>query len=452
MLFESYLESERQGKKEWSERRWNYNLKSSGIFGWVAREDDYNGLGLVGDHLRKNGDLKTINELSNEGSSKTDKLLANLESQIEVKSKHLMELETMYNQTTLSLSNMMQQRDELFANYNTEIKKMQKLAQDHSRKVIEENMTLRNELEQKRKELDESSHRLNKMAVRNDMDKRELEQERQRNVLKNDSLDLAEREQKKADANVLRLVEEHKREKENALNKILHLEKQLDAKQKLELEIQQLRGQLEVMKHMDDDSEVENRIDGLEEELKEKVEDLEDIEALNQTLIVKERKSNDELQEARKELINGLSDMQTGQRSLIGIKRMGEIDEKAFQRACGLMNLPKSEVDVRAMELCSKWQDEMKKQEWQPFIRVTVDGKSKEVIDKDDERLTELRAELGQDAYNAVATALLEMNEYNPSGRYTVKELWNFKEGRKASLKEVVDYVIKQWRNNKRKR
>lgn len=38
--------------------------------------------------------------------------------------------------------------------------------------------------------------------------------------------------------------------------------------------------------------------------LREKEGDLDDLEALNQTLIVKERKSNDELQDARKELVN----------------------------------------------------------------------------------------------------------------------------------------------------
>ncbi|KAJ3694895.1 hypothetical protein LUZ60_000272 [Juncus effusus] len=450
MLFENFLESERLGKRDWSERR--HHHKSGDVYGWVAREDDYNLSGPIGDHLRKNGDLKTVNDLTNEESRKTDKLVANLANQIEVKNRHLLELEKKYNQTTLSLNNMMEQREELFATYNAEIRKMQQLARDHSRRIIEENMTLRNELEHKRKELDDSSQRLNKMAVQNDIDKRKLEEERQRNALKNDSLDMAEKEQKKADENVLRLVEEHKREKEYALSKILQLEKQLDAKQKLELEIQQLRGQLEVMKHMggEDDSEVKTKIDALNEELNEKVEEMEDMEALNQTLVVKERKSNDELQEARKELISGLTEMMNG-RSLIGIRRMGEIDEKGFQSACRL-KFPKSEVDVKAMELCSKWQEELKKPDWHPFQVISVDGKAKEVIREDDEKLAALRAELGQDAYNAVTTALLEINEYNPSGRYTIPELWNFKEGRKATLKEVIGYVLKQWKTLKRKR
>lgn len=49
---------------------------------------------------------------------------------------------------------------------------------------------------------------------------------------------------------------------------------------------------------------------------------------------------------------------------------------------------------------------------------------------------------MGEAAYNSVVNALLELNEYNPSGRYVVKELWNFKERRRARLKEVIDCIV----------
>lgn len=60
------------------------------------------------------------------------------------------------------------------------------------------------------------------------------------------------------------------------------------------------------MKHMGDDGDAEvlKRMELIIENLREKEIEFEELETLNQALIVKERKSNDELQEARKELIN----------------------------------------------------------------------------------------------------------------------------------------------------
>lgn len=60
------------------------------------------------------------------------------------------------------------------------------------------------------------------------------------------------------------------------------------------------------MKHMGDDGDVEvlQKVEAILKQLREREGELEDLEDLNQTLIVKERKSNDELQEARKELIS----------------------------------------------------------------------------------------------------------------------------------------------------
>lgn len=92
-------------------------------------------------------------------------------------------------------------------------------------------------------------------------------------------------------------------EKEDALKELYNLEMQLASKQKLELEIKQLTGKLEVMKHMgDEDKNLKEELDKLLETLEEKNEELDNIESLNQTLIVKERRINDELEEAKKEL------------------------------------------------------------------------------------------------------------------------------------------------------
>jgi len=80
-------------------------------------------------------------------------------------------------------------------------------------------------------------------------------------------------------------------------------------KQELELEIQRLKGSLNVLKHMEDDddddgAEVLKKLDSLQEDLRDKEQSLEDLDELNRTLIIKERVSNDELQDARQALVN----------------------------------------------------------------------------------------------------------------------------------------------------
>ncbi|KHG06539.1 Laminin subunit alpha-2 [Gossypium arboreum] len=75
-----------------------------------------------------------------------------------------------------------------------------------------------------------------------------------------------------------------------------------------------------------------------------------------------------------------------------------------------------------------------------------------EILDEDDEKLKELRNEYGDVVFEAVSTALMEMNEYNVSGRYPVREVWNRKEERKATMKEIMEYTIKQLKNHKGKR
>ncbi|KAF8762198.1 hypothetical protein HU200_009748 [Digitaria exilis] len=408
LAFENHFEAEGYGKREWTLKKY----RGSEMFGWVARADDHRCQGPIGDYLRKNGDLKTVGDLETEETRKTDKLVANLASQIE---------------TTASLDRMMEQREQLLQNYNEEIRKMQQIARMHSQKIIDDNQKLHSELESKMQELDSRSKELDELASRSDYDRRNLQQEKEENQKKTKHLMMATMEQQRSEENVLKLVEEHKqREKQAAMGKIIKLQQQLDAKQKLELEIQQLQGKLEVMKHMpgEEDSESKKKMKELSEELKEKYDEMEAVESLNQTLVIKERKSNDELQNARKELIaQGFQDLGVG-RANIGIKRMGELDLKAFGIACR-KRLSKEDAELTSSILCSKWEDEIRNPNWHPFRVVSVDGKE---------------------------MALAEINEYNPSGRYPVPELWNYKEGRKATLKEAVQHVMKQWRNHKRKR
>ncbi|XP_034689176.1 factor of DNA methylation 4-like [Vitis riparia] len=282
-------------------------------------------------------------------------------------------------------------------------------------------------------------------------------------------------EQKKAHENVLRLAEDQRREKEKLHKRIIELERKLDAKQALELEIERMRGALQVMKHMGENRDMDMKIkmDEIQEKLKEKEEELDDLEAQNQALVVKERKSNDELQEARKEIISYFKG-RSG-RAFIAVKQMGDLDTKPFQKAMK-RKYSREEANEKALELCSLWEQNLTDSSWHPFKVITDKGNRKtvfcsiflnvynimngllldvvtqEIIDEEDERLKDLQNEYGDEVYMAVTDALKEMNEYNPSGRYVVSELWNFKEGRKATLREGVGDILKQWRLHQRKR
>lgn len=451
MSFEKAYEADGHGKVHWSAR----NVEKSGLYAWVARADDYNSSNIVGDHLRKIGDLRTISELMEEESRKQDKLVSNLTNLIEVKNKHLKEMEERCTETSSSLNILIEEKDRLLQGYNEEIKKIQLSARDHFQRIFNDHEKLKLQLGSLKGELELRGVELEKREAHNESERKKLSKELEKNAIKNTSLQLAALEQQKADEKVMKLAEDHQRAKQELHNRIIQLEKQLDAKQTLELEIERLRGSLNVMKHMadDDDIEILKKTESVLKELREKEGDLEDVEALNQTLIVRERKSNDELQEARKELINGLKEISSN--ADIGVKRMGELDNKPFLIALK-RKYNEEEAEERASELCSLWEEYLKDPDWHPFkvIKGETEGTEKvqEVIDEEDEKLKDLRKEMGEEAYKAVATALMEINEYNPSGRYIISELWNYKEGRKATLQEGVTFLLDRWNRVKRKR
>lgn len=95
-------------------------------------------------------------------------------------------------------------------------------------------------------------------------------------------------------------------EKEKLCERIFELEKKLDASQSMELEIGGTRVSIQMAKPMggEHNMKIDRKIKSKEKDLEDREEELEGLETPNQALIVKERNSNDELQEARKELID----------------------------------------------------------------------------------------------------------------------------------------------------
>ncbi|KAF6171264.1 hypothetical protein GIB67_036932 [Kingdonia uniflora] len=212
-------------------------------------------------------------------------------------------------------------------------------------------------------------------------------------VLKDNLMYMSSMEQKKAYEDILRLTEKHKEEKEFALQKV---KEDLDVKQKLELDIQGLKNTLKMMKPMgsEEDKGLELKMIEMDKELKEKEEEINYLSSLINTLMVNCRQITDELQEARNELIK----------------------------------------------------ENVKKSDWHPIKVVSEAGKTstRAIINEEDEKLKILKNEYGIEVYEAVTKVKMELYENNASGGYTVPVLWNFKEERKATLKEVIIYILKQ--------
>ncbi|CAK9133595.1 unnamed protein product [Ilex paraguariensis] len=335
------------------------------------------------------------NDISEE-IRKARRLAISLAKEVDFKNQKLWELERKCDETSATLERMVAEKNKLHQSYEKEMKKAQfielqnrKLKHDfecETRKMqlIElENERLKQDLVPQRKELEQRIKKLEKEEAQNDLERRNL------------------------------LVEKQK---------------------------------LKALTPLQSDCGVTIQIDDLKKKLVDKDDELNDMEALNQALILREHMSNHELQDARKELISVLPNLLDA--TTIRVKRMGEVHQKPFQDVC-LQKFSLEEWEVRSVELSSLWQEKVNNPSWQPFMKAFKNGKWQEVINEDDSKLKELRSQWGEAVYSAVVDSLLEINEYNPSGRYAVSELWNFKQGRKASLKEAIQCIIQQLKNVK---
>ncbi|XP_047977567.1 protein INVOLVED IN DE NOVO 2-like [Salvia hispanica] len=437
MAFEKAFEVDSHGKRDWYSKR----QKGDKLYGWLAREREYLGGGLIGKHLQNHADLKTISDIQKEHHRKDASLMCTLTNQLKSKSKKCEEIKKIISKTDLLMNNIVVQKENMAHNYNEEMKKMQDAASHELRKIYKEQKRSKEELDDRKKELKLREKELYQRQAMNESEKRKLDDQNKEN-------DMAILQHQKADENILKLAEEQKREKELLHKKILELEAKLDQKQALELQIEHIKGAIGVMKLMaeEGDMEAKKKLESIEEELRDKEEELDGVESLNSNLIIKERRTNEEVQEARKELIAGIK----GGRANICVKRMGDLDEKPF---INLVKVKYGNADAeKALELVSLWEDHLRDSYWHPYKVKVEGGKPKEVLDENDDKLKELKNELGEEVYDVVTKALNELNEYNPSGRYPVPELWNTSEQRRAMLKEGIAQLMKQWKLHKPKR
>lgn len=73
-----------------------------------------------------------------------------------------------------------------------------------------------------------------------------------------------------------------------------------------------------------------------------------------------------------------LQALRNGSKITVGVKRLGDLDLKAFQVAANRSYLEKEEANERAVELCSEWENYIGDPDWNPFKTITdMRGKNK---------------------------------------------------------------------------
>ncbi|PWA90105.1 XH/XS domain-containing protein [Artemisia annua] len=444
--FEKAFAAAHHSKTEWSASE---SSSGSSVYAWLARATDFELPGPIGDYLRAKTELKTVSDLEKEIVKTRNKQVVELASELDLTNENIDNWQIKCNQNQIFMSRMLKEIERGHQAYTEARKKIQDDARVHVERVLDDQDKRKADLEKLSKELDARSKELNKKEAVTEREKQKLEEEKRKNHAQKTSLNMASIEQKISDESVYQLLERQKREKEEALRKYLELQEKQAYEHKLKMEIKEMQVQLQVLQALGDDAAVQKQVKNLDDELQAKIEEKESMDDLNRDLAVKQHEMNTEIQNARKELINGMQDMLNGPN--IGLRRMGELDMKVFYDACK-MRFGQEEAQIKASELCTLWQDKLKDAGWHPFKVVIVNDEPKQVIKEDDELLRDLKAEWGTSIHDAVVAALIETNEHNASGSYVVSELWNFKENRKATLKEVISYILKNIKNLKRKR
>ncbi|XP_010485238.1 PREDICTED: factor of DNA methylation 4-like [Camelina sativa] len=408
------------------------------LYGWVAREEDYNRSDIVGKNVKKKRDLKSISQLQEEDERKMVHLVESMSESIKMKKKCKEELEQKVDETTRCLESLELHNVLLNKTYQEGIEKMQTSMQGLYDQILGGHQKSMAELEAKREMLEERAKQIEQRAYIN-------EEEMRRSRLETELNQKAMWEQNEANEEAMKLAKKHQKEKEKLHQRIMEMEAKLNETQELELEIEKLKGTTNVMKHMvgsDGDGDIVENIAKTKIELEARETALhEKMMALTQ----KERATNDEYQEARKEMIqlwNANEELMKGEK--IRVKRMGQLNPEPFLPAVmKKFKVPRSRAEIKAMQLCSVWEANIGDVQWSPFKIEDSDGTAKRVVDKNDEKLRKLKSKYGEEVHNEVVRAKLEIEEHNASGGYVIVELWNYEENRKATMGEVTDVILK---------
>ncbi|XP_031399386.1 factor of DNA methylation 1-like isoform X3 [Punica granatum] len=343
-------------------------------YAWCAHPHDYEAEGPVGDYLWKMGKLRSIRDIVQESDQRQSNVVSNLTDEIDMTNKTLDNMQYKFNESSVSLKRVLEEKDRIVNDISGEEMKLQPWPEIRSNSYWKSRRKCNMSWRRRGEKLNPGVETL--INVKLERERQKLDDDKKKNEVRNISLELASTEQQRSDENVRRLVEKQKNEKEVALRKLLDMERQLNDKQKLEMEIQELKGRLEVMKHLTDrDNEVIRvKMKEISDELEEKVENLSCREEENEALLRRGIESRNQLQETHRFLISAMQGL-LGAGMNIGMKRLGELDRKPFQDACR-QRFSSEEAETRAAALISLWESQLGDPSWHPMKVVDIKGKA----------------------------------------------------------------------------
>ncbi|BBM99577.1 hypothetical protein MPTK1_1g22140 [Marchantia polymorpha subsp. ruderalis] len=473
--FEKWFIENGQGRRDWEQRNRTGSLGNQ-LYGWLARKQDYEGRHEIkGDWsvskiLKESGDLTDIAMIGQEMNRMHEQRFQNLKETVYAKNE---EFEVLLHEVEVARRRAEDIKLQLEEKHKKELERVKKLAQesalDHAR-VMQENS---NKLQKSMNILKRKCQELEEKEQRNQVDKSRLEQEKKENQQHLDIINHQSELQKKHHADQVKLIKKHEEESNKLAQLIQTMKLRLATKQQREIETQRL-GEMkdskkfaELVENFDFEfvgknvkeledkiKEVEKKNADLEEHQRSLNEDLEAQDSTLQTLTVKERIANSELEEARN---LGIQAMQKfGSQQGIFVKRMGEINSEPWRRECKVRyKKEKDGWETIFGTKFSEWEEKVKNPDFHAF-KIVKDGnedddKWKRVLDETNPDLLALKEELGEEVKQTVVTALEEIEEWNPSGRYPKAVVWNYEENRRATVSEIFKVLLAAAESSKKK-
>lgn len=113
LVFKKAYEGDGHGKKDWL-----CGATDSSLYAWLANADDYYRANILGENLRKMGDLKSIYRFAEEEARKDQKLLQRLNFMVENKQYRLKKLQIKYSQDSVKLKYETEEKEKILRAYS----------------------------------------------------------------------------------------------------------------------------------------------------------------------------------------------------------------------------------------------------------------------------------------------------------------------------------------------